>query len=176
MPSAIELGYNRNSCLDFCLVHSSLNFQRWLTTASFVVNHYLSVGESCQIGSKGLASLMKVSQLLHDGLESQFSSKHELVLHTNCRKKYTRPSNIKAATKSSDKHDAPVPTNSRTRCSLDKVFDFETDCLFYGKDATVGIKLELKYWKTVSNCETLDLQGSVRSQCLKRMRSGVGLC
>ena len=92
------------------------------------------------------------------------------------RKKYTRPSNIKAAAKSSDKHDAPVPTNSRTRRSLDKVFDFETDCLVCGKDATVGIKLELTYWKSVSNCETLDLQGSVRSQCLKRMRSGVGLC
>ena len=42
------------------------------------------------------------------------------------RKKYIRPSNIKAAAKSSDKHDAPVPTNSRTRRSLDKVFDFET--------------------------------------------------
>ena len=42
------------------------------------------------------------------------------------RKKYIRPSNIKAAAKSSDKHDAPAPTNSRTRRSLDKVFDFET--------------------------------------------------
>ena len=90
---------------------------------------------------------MKVSQLLHDGLEAQFSSKPEIVLHSNCRKKYTRPSNIKVAAKSSDKHDAPVPTNSRTRRSLDKVFDFETDCLFCGKDATVGIKLELKYRK-----------------------------
>ena len=147
-----------------------------MTDNCLICSEPLSVGESCQIGSKGLASLVKVSQLLHDGLESQFSSKPELVLHTNSRKKYTRPSNIKAAAKSSDKHDAPVPTNSRTRCSLDKVFDFETDCLFYGKDATVGIKLELKYWKTVSNCETLDLQGSVRSQYLKRMRSGVGLC
>ena len=83
-----------------------------------------SVGESCQIGSKGLASMVKVNQLLHDGLEAQFSSKPELVLHTNCRKKYTRPSNIKAAAKSSGKHDAPVPTNSRTKRSLNKFLDF----------------------------------------------------
>ena len=143
MASAIELGYNRNSCLDFlsCLFFTVFSEM----TDSCLICSEPSVGESCQIGSKGLASLVKVSQLLHDGLEAQFSSKPELVLHTNCRKKYTRPSNIKAAAKSSDKHDAPVPTNSRTRHSLDKVFDFETDCLFCGKDATVGIRLELKY-------------------------------
>ena len=163
MPSAIELGYNRNSCLDFLSCPFFTEYSE-MTDSCLICSEPLSVGESCQIGSKGLASLVKVSQLLHDGLEAQFSSKPELVLHTNCRKKYTRPSNIKAAEK------------SRTRRSLDKVFDFETDCLFCGKDATVGIKLELKYWKTVSNCETFDLQGSVRSQCLKRMRSGVGLC
>ena len=139
-----------------------------MADSCLICSEPLSVGESCQIGSKGLASLVKVSQLLHDCMEAQFLSKPELILHTNCRKKYTRPSNIRAAAKSTDKHDAPVPTNSRTRRSLDKVFDFETDCLFSGKDATVGIKLELKYRKTVSNCETLDLQGSVRSQCLKR--------
>ena len=106
VPSAIELGYNRNSCLDFLSCPFFTEFSE-RTDSCLICSEPLSVGESCQIGSKGLASLVKVSQLLHDGLEAQFSSKPELVLHTNCRKKYTRPSNIKAAEKSSDKHLSP---------------------------------------------------------------------
>ena len=139
-----------------------------MTDSCLICSEPLSVGGSCQIGSKGLASLVKVSQLLHDGLEATFSSKPELVLHTNCRKKYTRPSNIKAAAKSSDKHDAPVPTNSGTRRSLDKVFDFEIDRLFCGK-------LELKYRKTVT-VKRATFKGRWGHSVWSGLMSGVRLC
>ena len=110
----------------------------------------LSVGETCHIGSKGLASLLTVSRQRQDNLESKFASNPELVLHTDCRKRYTRPSSIKASITSRGTVDENVATTSQTRGSSEKVFDFETDCLFCGKDASIGIKLERKYRKTVT--------------------------
>ena len=138
-----------------------------MNNSCLICRRPLFEAETSQIGVKGLISLLKASQLRHDGLEAEFSSQTDIVLHTDCRKKYTRSSNIEAAVKG-DTPTVSTPTDTRSRRSVEKVFDFRNHCLFCGEDANDSIKVERKYRKTLSKCETLDLQGTVRAHCLKR--------
>ena len=62
----------------------------------------LCVGKTCQIREKGITSLQEASKMRHDGLGIAFSCNSQLILHTECRKRYTRASSIKAASKSND--------------------------------------------------------------------------
>lgn len=53
------------------------------------------------LGKKGLLGLIKASDLRKDGKKSVFETMLGASVHNNCRKQYTSPTAIKAASKSS---------------------------------------------------------------------------
>ena len=139
-----------------------------MSESCLICDEPLSVGKTCHIGPTGNSSLHKASDLRHDGLGTEFSTQTEVVLHVECRKRYTRPGSIKADTQPNDDGDGPTQNNIKTRGCSERGFDFEKDCVYCSEDAKVSVKVAQKYRKSVSKCETLDLQDSIRSQCLKR--------
>ena len=81
--------------------------------------------------TKGLKSIIEASQMRRDGLDKKLEGKTTVRIHAMCRKNYTRPSSIRAATTSPV---LSVPTTSSTsRRSSEEKLDFKTSCFICEK-------------------------------------------
>lgn len=78
--------------------------------------------DGTRVSEKGLQTLRKASLQRKDGKHENFEGVTSLIVHTSCRKQYTRPSSVKAAAKS------PTTSTSRDLRSSQDKFDFQTKC------------------------------------------------
>ena len=97
-------------------------------------NDPLGPTEVSHVTSKGQQSLVSASAERADGLEQRLSSATSLVVHTECRKNYTRKSSIESLKRKSASVDCTdMSPKLQLRSSLRK-FDFKLDCLFCAEE------------------------------------------
>jgi hypothetical protein len=107
-----------------------------------------------KVGEKGIVSLKKASQERGDGKISQLANVTSLLVHTLCRKNYTRTQSI-AAFKKQEASTSAQPETSVLRSALPK-FDFKKNCFICGEFIQDETKKSQDKRRKVHPVRTLD--------------------
>ena len=130
----------------------------------------LFCGESLKEGgqptctvSRGIETIIQRSLENEDGLHAKLVDCSSIVVHTNCRKNYTRP----AKKLSSTVKMGPEKPNLRSEI---REFDFKTDCFFCGEEASSRIEKNkgVKNRRSIYEVRTIEMRDNVISRALER--------
>jgi len=89
-----------------------------------------------RITEHGRPAIIAASIRRNDGVAAAIELNNPLVIHSDCRKSYTRETSIKAYLKKQCKEtDTPVAATQHLRSQSTDSFDFNKHCLFCGLEA-----------------------------------------
>ena len=123
------------------------------------------------ITSKGLQTLLASSISRNDGLAQKMEIDSPLILHTECRKQYTRPSSIQAAKRKDEfpPHASTATSGKRLKLrSSELEFDFKRECLFCTENVSDNVKLAVDRRKSTSIVRTLEFRDTVVIRATER--------
>jgi len=118
------------------------------------------------IKEKGILGLVKASKERKDDKHESFRGLTSLLIHTSCRKNYTRTDTIKKYVMEASTSQEETGS-SQLRSSVPK-FNFKSNCLFCGHCAKEETKKPLAKRRIVHSVETLTVQNRIREVCSMR--------
>lgn len=119
-----------------------------------------------EVKEKGILGLLKASKEREDHKHESFRGLKSLLIHTRCRKNYTRTDTIKKYVREASTSKEETG-QSQLRSSIPK-FNFKNNCLFCGLCAKEETKKSLAKRKIVHSVETLTVQSRIREVCSLR--------
>lgn len=132
-----------------------------------ICNEALGSNDTSTVG-KGRETLITASLSRNDGLDEIFEKQTPLIVHTDCRKNYTRPSSIKADLR---RHSQQIPTSPTCQPQLrshEKELNFKTQCLFCATNVSTSTKIPVKRRKTVYEARTLEFKENILLHASRR--------
>lgn len=122
-----------------------------------------------EVKQKGILGLIKASKDRKDDKHQVFHALTSVLIHTNCRKNYTRPDTIKKDVRvaSTSQEEAG---SSQLRSSAPQ-FDFKTNCLLCAHNVQEQTTTPLSRRRIVHSVETLSIQYRIREACSMRKDS-----
>lgn len=136
-----------------------------MTDRCLICNERVEKDDSSQVGEKGIEGLVSASIARNDGKSEFFMGKTSGVVHTVCRKNYTRPQSIVSSRRSSGESEPGTSAGSTRRSSV-PTFEFKKKCFFCC--GTIDEAFQKKQQKkplgkreVVSYVRTLEMKNSI---------------
>jgi len=121
----------------------------------------LHVGQTVNV-TRGLGKIISSSERRNDGIAGKIHGKISLIVHTDCRKSYTRNASVGDT--------CPPSTSAKAlRSSLTNVFDFTHHCLFCGSECNkTEDEKRARKRRDVFEIRSLTVKNSILSAATRR--------